>query len=220
MPQQTWIWIALAIAILVIVFIVLKIFKASQRHKLSLKIQRFDKDFMLSEAEDDIIGPARVINIEEAETSISEAEINLHAESTNAPSIKPKNWPNVMSLYIKAKAHEHFYGYDLLQAILNQGFIHGAKQFFHYSDGHRTLFSLASAEAPGTFDLEHMGGFKTTGICIFFQPPRFARPVVIFDQMVLIAQAITEELDGVLEDENHHLLTPERLNDWRSKLAD
>ena len=94
-----------------------------------------------------------------------------------------------------------------------------AQDFFHFITGHRTLFSLTSTEAPGNFNLNGMGGFKTSGLCLFLQPHRFQQPAIIFDKMVTVGQQIADDLGGVLEDEYHHLLTPERLNYWKAELG-
>lgn len=143
------------------------------------------------------------------------------APLTVTPEEMPAELPRTLCFYVKAKMHEKFFGYDLLQAILNQGFVHGSRDFFHYStlQGH-TLISLTNAEAPGTFNLDQMGGFTTTGLCLFIQPCRLQKPFGAFDLMVNKAKQLAEELGGIVEDEHHHLLTAERLNDWRSRLVE
>jgi len=172
---------------------------------------KIDKNLQVPPEND--IGEVRVRKLDEQDYSLNE---DMSYETLAE---RKKNLPSMICLYIKAKPHECFYGYDLMQAILNEGLVHGAMDFFHYASGRQTLFSLTSIESPGGFDLDTIGGFKTSGLCLFMQPQRFTHPDEIFDKMVDVAQRITEALQGVLEDEHHHLLTPERLNDWHSKLA-
>lgn len=166
----------------------------------------------LDDSDAEIIGPTRIIKVD---TDIpNDDEIVNTEEKVNA--VEP---PPLMCVYIKAKPHEKFYGYELLQAILNHGFVYGAKQFFHYVNHGQTWFSLASLTAPGMFDLDNVGAINTSGLCIFMQPQRLSHPANVYDAMVTIGQHIAEELGGVLEDEHHHLMTAERFNDWRSKLS-
>lgn len=200
--------IAFVLACIIIVLI------ATLHQRLRLKRDRYatygaryrhDKEFSLADSD---TGEARVMT-------------DSLRESFN-PDIPPAlELPRTLCFYVKAKIHEKFYGYDLLQAILNQGFVHGSRDFFHYvtPQGH-TLISLANTQTPGTFDLDQMGGFTTTGLCLFIQPQRLAKPFTAFDMMVDKAYQLAEELGGVVEDEHHHLLTAERLNDWRSRLVE
>lgn len=201
--------IGLVVACIIIVLI------AMLHQKLRLKRDRYatygaryrqDKEFSLTESD---TGETRIVN--------SQQSFNLAI----SPMALAPELPRTLCFYVKAKIHEKFFGYDLLQAILNQGFVHGARDFFHYvtPQGH-TLICLANARAPGTFDLDQMGGFTTTGLCLFIQPQRLAKPFAAFDMMVDKAYQLAEELGGVVEDEHHHLLTAERLNDWRSRLVE
>ena len=189
---------------------------------LSFQLDKQNKNFHLTDGWEDGVTQVRIRSTtEEKDTSLLNAEAkeeNEEVYSMNAPTVQA-SWPKVISLYIKAKPHENFYGYDLMQSILNQGLIHGAMDFFHFITGHRTLFSLTSTEAPGNFNLNGMGGFKTSGLCLFLQPHRFQQPAIIFDKMVTVGQQIADDLGGVLEDEYHHLLTPERLNYWKAELG-
>ncbi|MCD6046395.1 MAG: zipA [Gammaproteobacteria bacterium] len=209
-------WIVLAAAFilcaLLILFVCYHRYKRPRHYnQLSFQLEKQNKDFIFSDAIDDGIIAVRVIQ-----------PINAGEESQEeifAPASQTQNtWPKTISLFIKAKSHECFYGYDLMQVILNQGFVHGTMNFFHFINGSKTLFSIAPTE--GEFNLEKMGAFKTSGLCIFMQPQRFQQPILIFDQMLDTAQHIAEELGGTLEDEQHHLITSERLNYWRSTISD
>lgn len=173
---------------------------------------RQDKEFALSEETETVVGHNATSN-----------HFAVHApQPLAAPEASGEHeLPRTLCFYVKAKIHEKFFGYDLLQAILNQGFVHGARDFFHYTTVQgQTLISLANTQAPGCFDLDQMGNFTTTGLCLFIQPQRLAKPFAAFDLMVDKAYQLAEELGGVVEDEHHHLLTPERLNDWRSRLVE
>lgn len=222
--------IAAAVIVIIALFISWLKSRAKKRAQLAYlnrQWERQNKDFTFSENLDDDVGPVRIRMLGDYDTSIFDGEeidaiiepVSLQPIAKMKPEAK-KDWPNVICLYIKAKNHGFFYGYDLLQAILNHGLVHGSMQFFHYSDGQHTLFSLTSIKPPGGFNLDNMGAFKTSGLCLFLQPHRFSQPEKIFDLMVNTAQQISDDLGGTLEDEQHHLLTPERLNYWRSTLQE
>lgn len=195
--------------------------RKKRRHfnHLSFQFEKQPKDFTASTHFDESIGPVRVRQDDPDQTTSTEEtseDSSLPPQSQNNTS----HWPTTLSLYIKAKPHEFFYGYGLMQAILNHGFVHGSMQFFHYGDTHKTLFSLTSLDPPGGFNLDKMGAFKTSGLCLFMQPQRLQQATLVLEQMVSLGQQIAEDLGGIIEDEHHHLLTPERLNYWRSTLSE
>ncbi len=206
--------IFISIIILFSLFHLLQKSKKQKQKKYVMKLARTnEKEFFETEehvSDDGILSPVRIIP----------TNASLYNASKEVSPDTHAHLPAVLSLYIKARTDHLFYGYELLQAILNQGFVHGAMNFFHYNNGQKTLFTLTSSEPPGSFDLDQMGNFNTSGLCIFMQPRRFANPSPIFDKMLAVAQHIAEDLDGVLEDEHHHLLTPQRTNYWRAFLTD
>lgn len=212
MPLERIYWLIA----LVIVFIILAIISLAFKHLRQQRSRyatygaryRMDKEFALN---DDELEPSQ---------PVSKATVVTKAIPAEETFIQPLlTLPKTLCFYVKAKSHEKFFGYDLLQAILNQGFVHGNRDFFHFtSQQGSTLISLANANAPGTFNLDQMGAFTTTGLCLFIQPQRLVKPFVAFDLMIEKAHLLADELGGVVEDEHHHLLTPERLNDWRSHL--
>lgn len=220
MQALNGVWLVAAI-IAIIAFITILFFwlhhHSKKRRYLdysNYQLEKQNKNFNFPDAWDDGVGTVRILPAEQDTSIFDEEEVFASDASTTTNA-----WPKVISIYVKSKPHENFYGYDLMQSILNQGLVHGTMNFFHYSAGRRTLFSLTSTEPPGSFDLNNMGAFKTSGLCLFLQPHRFQKPVEIFEKMVVMGQQIAEELGGVLEDEHHHILTPERLNYWKSELG-
>jgi FtsZ-interacting cell division protein ZipA len=172
-----------------------------------------DKEFALEDPVLDAVGPTRITHHQD----------NSPSAVSHPTTLKPQMHlalPSSICIYVRSKNHEKFFSYDLLQAILNQGFVHGAMSFFHFAPQGTTLISLSHINPPGTFNLDQMGAFSTSGLCLFIQPHRLAKPLDVFDLMIEKSKYLAEELGGVVEDENHHLLTPERLNDWRAKLVD
>lgn len=205
----------LLIFLLVLIFVW---FKARKKKQNQLRYarenwQRQNKDFTVSENWQDDIGPVRVRIIEKNEQATPQAEPETAPYTT-----QNSHWPNVLCLYITTKPDQFFYGYDLMQTLLNNNMMHGHLDFFHFSENDQTLFSIAAIEPPGHFTLSNIGNFKTRGLCLFLQPRRFADPEPVFEKMAEIGKKIAEELGGTLEDNNNHLLTPERFNYWCSTL--
>ena len=200
--------IVAAIIIILFLWFKLRTNKKNNFRNAYQKRERDDKDFTLIEDFIDDVGPVRI--------STSNEKPPSHSENMN----NKNNWPNVICLYIKAAPQQFFYGYDLMQSIANQGMIHGNLDFFHFSENQSTLFSLATIDPPGSFDLSKIGTLKTNGLCLFLQPNRFFQPLIHFDRMIETAKQMAEELEGSVEDEHHHLLTAERLNYWRELLTE
>jgi len=206
----------LALIVLVFFLIWLKI-RANKKNLLrysEAQWERQNKNFTLPEDWDEGVGPVRVRIVEE----IAIAPKPTCNQTAATPDTARNLWPAVLCVYITNKPGQFFYGYELVQTLLNHGMMHGHLEFFHCLKNDQTWFSLTALEPPGHFHLSDIGNFKTAGLCLFMQPQRFAEPIAVFEQMVEMATKLAEELGGTVEDNNHHLLTQERLNYWCSKL--
>ncbi|MEO8401659.1 MAG: cell division protein ZipA C-terminal FtsZ-binding domain-containing protein [Gammaproteobacteria bacterium] len=109
---------------------------------------------------------------------------------------------NLLVLSVMAKTGNRFVSYELLQALSNSGMQFGEMNIFHYYQptamGKLTLFSLASANKPGDFDLNNMGDFSCTGLMLFLNIGQVSDPQYAFKLMLDIANQLTDDLDGVL----------------------
>lgn len=207
------------VALIVFIFFLVWLKMRAKRKNLlrytEAQWERQNKNFTLSDEDwDEGVGPVRVRIVEEIEIETPSSP----NEAVPPPNISHNHWPSVLCVYITTKPGQFFYGYELIQTLLNHGMMHGHLEFFHFLKDDQTLFSLTALEPPGHFHLSDIGNLKTAGLCLFMQPQRFAKPIPIFEQMVAMAKKLAEELGGVVEDNNHHLLTQERLNYWCSKL--
>lgn len=114
----------------------------------------------------------------------------------------PASQENLLVLSVMAKPGNRFVSYELLQALSNSGMEFGEMNIFHYYQptamGKLTLFSLASANKPGDFDINNMGDFSCTGLMLFLNIGQVADPQYAFKLMLDIANQLTEDLDGVL----------------------
>ncbi len=134
------------------------------------------------------------------------------------------NLPTLLTLSVMAKPRSSFASYDLLQAISASGMQFGAMNIFHYyqeNDGRKeTLFSLASANEPGEFDLNKMGEFSCTGLLLFMKLDRVEEPQFAFQKMLEVAEQLAEDLDGDMKADPRTPWTDEISRQYQEKIAD
>jgi cell division protein ZipA len=113
--------------------------------------------------------------------------------------------PKIISIMIIAPSPRKFGGYDLLQVLSVNKFHHGEMQIFHYYDENfsaeqakKPLFSLASANSPGDFNLEQIGAFSCNGLVLFMNVADHNDPAAVFDKMINTAQQLADDLEGEL----------------------
>ncbi len=121
----------------------------------------------------------------------------------------------LLVLSVMAKQGTRFESYDLLQAISASGLQFGEMNIFHYYQttpvGKMTLFSLASANKPGEFDLNNIAEFSCSGLMLFMDIGQVPDPQFAFKMMLDTAERLAEDLDaGLCADP----MTP-----WNEKLA-
>ncbi|MEK6731779.1 MAG: cell division protein ZipA C-terminal FtsZ-binding domain-containing protein [Pseudomonadota bacterium] len=136
---------------------------------------------------------------DEMSNNISDEEgiIEVRESVQKDPAIKVKDF---VTIYVVAPMKRLFGGYDMLQAILATGLQYGDQQIFHYYQGkNRTgkkLFSVASADEPGEFDLSKIGNFSCSGLILYQKIADYQKPVTIFDLMLDVAYQLAEDLGG------------------------
>ena len=111
---------------------------------------------------------------------------------------------NYIILQLMAPKQRPYRGYELIQALTSVGFHYGKMNIFHfYADPltkQEALFSLASAIAPGTFDLDHTGEIVCPGLCLFMSIHKVKSALTAFDLMWETAQTLMQDLGGILCD--------------------
>jgi len=110
-----------------------------------------------------------------------------------------------------------FGGEELVMAMRNQDLRHGKHGVFHRLEEGETgegRFCVASLVEPGSFDLENLRGVTYPGVSLFMLLPlpidHPADGVLVFDDMMTVARALAEELDGHLLDESGNSLSIQR----------
>jgi len=135
----------------------------------------------------------------------------------------------IISLHVKSQQANGFAGTDLLQILLSCDMRYGENQILHRykqttkpnkkaEQTNDVIFSVANMFMPGTFDLENLATFKTTGVTFFMVLPGVDDPQQTFNTMLAVAQAVAKHLNGVILDEDHSSVTPQVLNHYQEKI--
>jgi len=126
------------------------------------------------------------------------------------------------SLNILSTGPTGFSGRAIDQAARQFGLQFGAMNIYHRKNdqalGCRHVFSLANLYKPGDFDPAKTDRFRTQGLTLFMNVPCAYQPVRVFDQMVEAAKGLCEQLNGRLEDHEHHQLTDQGIQVIRTQI--
>ncbi len=151
----------------------------------------------------------------------AEASRTEHSATSSFTKAKPSS-TQIVVLHLFANPNRPYRGYELLQTLLTAGLRYSKRGIFHrYADitGRDTvLFSLASAMEPGIFDLPNMSGFSTPGLILYLQVDTVQQPLTALNLMISTAKEIAQDLGGELYDEQRHILTVEKIGEWRNQL--
>jgi len=153
------------------------------------------------------VGPSRV-----AHPQTVEKKNAVLAASHEKTMVFP---PNLLVLSVMAQRDTRFESYDLLQAISAAGLQYGEMNIFHYYQstavGKIALFSLASANKPGDFDLNNIAEFSCSGLMLFMDISQTPDPQAAFKLMMEKAERLAEDLDA--------MLCADPMTTWNDKLA-
>jgi len=158
----------------------------------------------------------------------NQGELFQHVDEPSPPQIEEptvESGPQeVIIINVMAKAGQYFYGDELLPVLQHFGMRLGSMNIFHrHTEADGTgpvMFSMANMVKPGTFTLAAMQELVTPGISFFVQMPNRHGNMKAFEQMLAIASAVKQALDGDLKDERRSVLTRQTVEHCRQRIRD
>ncbi|MEM9101571.1 MAG: cell division protein ZipA [Pseudomonadota bacterium] len=129
----------------------------------------------------------------------------------------------VLVINVMAKEHK-FTGTQILETLLPLGIRHGDMDIFHryknFSGDQQILFSVANATKPGSFDLNHMEGFMSSGLSFFLVLPGPERPVEALESMLDAVEKTAEQLEGRVLDSQRSVWTQQTKQHYKEQVLE
>lgn len=133
---------------------------------------------------------------------VSDQKVNENPTEMPSDTLKQKTSEDMgyVIFYVMAPEGNVFTGYELLQALLANGLRYGERNIFHRyetkTDVGKVMFSVASVNTPGTFELTKMGSFDCPGLALFMVLNTVTNPMTAFDVMLETARQLAEDMKG------------------------
>ena len=126
----------------------------------------------------------------------------------------------IIALQVNAPEGGSFSGRELQDAQRHCDLEYGEMKIYHcYTPRRRSLFFVANAMEPGSFDLTEMATLTTPGVVFFLRLPTVLDGIEAFDRMLGIARRVAERLGGELRDQQRHELGKHELTGIRERIA-
>lgn len=150
-------------------------------------------------------------------------EIETEAIKPEQPKAAPKiSNQELIIMRLIASKDRPYSGYELLQALLSNGFRFGNMNIFHRHEQPNgegpILFSLTRASEPGTFDIYDMGSCTCSGLTMFMRIADHEEPMQVFDTMLNMAKQLADDLGGEIWDERNLALNQSIIERWRGRI--
>src|SRR5271169_5890680 len=150
----------------------------------------------------------------------------LMPEPIDRSAAAPTQVPNsserqkILTVRVCAAGETRWSGAALLSALEIHGLAYGRYQVFHrrHVDG-RSLFCVASLVEPGTFDVAGMAAEEFRGVTLFAVLPGPVEPLLTFDELLVAARGLAQELSGMVQDSKGIPLSPQRAAAMRDDVA-
>lgn len=110
-------------------------------------------------------------------------------------------------------------GAQLRRVLESLDMAHGEMDIFHRLNPRgEPEFSLANAVKPGTFSPSTMDGMETPGVTLFMIADQLVDPSSTYENMLMVAQILADELGGTVKDEQRDDLTDQTIDSRRDSL--
>ncbi len=135
---------------------------------------------------------------------------------------EPQDTLEVIILHVHCVGDEPFVGTKLFDSMQQNGLLYGEMDIFHrhndMSGTGKVLFSVANMMQPGTLRHDNPETFTTKGISFFMTLPCFGEAEQNFKLMLKTAQQIADDLGANVLDDQHNLMTPDKLAHYRNQI--
>lgn len=153
----------------------------------------------------------------------SDQELGLETVTLKRTETVHKEVPTeYVVFHVMAPKDYPYNGYELLQTLLASGLRYGEKQIFHRHESKtgkgRILFSLASVNKPGTFELSKMGSFTCPGLTLFMPLQRQVDISAAFETLLETTRQLAEDLGGEVWDDKRQVLTMQTVTELRARI--
>lgn len=142
----------------------------------------------------------------------------------DAPVTLPRDEKIVVLNILPHEMHQRFPGSDLLDVFERAGLKYGSYSVFHRiketDQGAESVFSVASATEPGSFDITNMAEQEFRGLTLFMVLPGPMRGVDAFADMLATARRIAEQIKGNVTDRNRSTLTRQTAHHIREDIIE
>jgi cell division protein ZipA len=133
----------------------------------------------------------------------------------------------IVQINVVAKKGQPFSGEQVLAAMEQVELRAGEHDIFHRLDSRtrgggkpKALFSVASMVEPGSFPLKKMKDFSTPGLILFAQLPGPRDGLLVYSDMLYVAERLARLLDARLKDEQRSTLTKQTIEHTRERIAE
>lgn len=198
-----------------------------ERRRAPGHVYRRRVDSELDEDIPDDLPPLRAIDDGDASEEIDigdSVEEVASAPAQDAPITPPRDEKIIVLNVLPHEPHERFPGSDLLEVFDRAGLEYGSYNVFHRIketvEGPESVFSVASATEPGSFDITTMAEEEFRGLTLFMVLPGPMRGVDAFADMLATARRIAEQIKGDVTDRNRSTLTRQTAHHIREDIIE
>ena len=82
------------------------------------------------------------------------------------------------------------------------------------------LFKVADVFYPGSFNTEDFETYRTAGVSLVMKLPNVSNALVVFEQMMALANDCAERFAGTVRDENYNKMSNQTIAHYRHRVSD